>query len=126
MSDPVIVFCETFTGPKGRSCYCVDIEPEKCSNCLAEEALKHYLKVLARLENAMERAEKAEAQTATVRNATCLTCGRALPPDGDCYGCESDRLTTKWIRLREVLCSIAFDHDCDPRAEAREALEKKP
>ena len=30
-----------------------------------------------------------------LRNAECGKCGRSLPPDGDCYGCESDRLTAE-------------------------------
>jgi hypothetical protein len=37
------------------------------------------------------RVEMAEAQLVAVRDATCPTCGRSLPPDGDCYGCQVDR-----------------------------------
>lgn len=39
-----------------------------------------------------ERAEKAEAALATLQQAECGTCGRSLPPDGDCYGCA------RWTR----------------------------
>lgn len=28
----------------------------------------------------------------TVRNAECGSCGRSLPPDGDCYGCIVDKM----------------------------------
>lgn len=49
----------------------------------------------------------AELQRQRVLSATCGTCGRALLPDGDCYGCEVDRLHGKLAaerdRLRECL-----------------------
>jgi uncharacterized protein (UPF0335 family) len=89
MNDPVLVFCETFTGPKGRHCYCVDIEPEKCSNCLAEETLKHYRSLLARLEKAesnllsddlKERIEQTMTEHWDMKACDCLVCevGRVL------------------------------------------------
>jgi polyhydroxyalkanoate synthesis regulator phasin len=40
-----------------------------------------------------QRIGELEAQLETIKNATCLTCGRSLAPDGDCYGCEVDRLS---------------------------------
>ncbi len=40
----------------------------------------------------LQRISELEVQLETIKNATCLTCGRSLAPDGDCYGCEVDRL----------------------------------
>jgi hypothetical protein len=83
MSDPVIVFCETFTGPKFRHCYCADIEPEKCSNCLAKEALGHYQGVLTRLDRLREIVERIMTQHWDLASCRCWICER-----GRAAGCH--------------------------------------
>jgi len=36
--------------------------------------------------------ERLRAENERMRQAECAKCGRSLPPDGDCYGCQADRL----------------------------------
>ena len=42
-----------------------------------------------------------EAKVSRLQEHTCGSCGRSLPPDGDCYGCEVDRLRAKLEAVRE-------------------------
>jgi len=41
------------------------------------------------------------APVQTVREATSPACGWSLPPDDDCYGCQSDRLRETLIEEKE-------------------------
>lgn len=55
------------------------------------------------LEATTRAAQKVEAKLELLRQAECLHCGRSLPPDGDCYGCEVDRMAAQVVALREGL-----------------------
>ena len=59
------------------------------------------LSLLAAIDEAETRAEKAEAEIERLRDAECGTCGRSLAPDGDCHGCRADRLEARVGALRE-------------------------
>jgi uncharacterized coiled-coil DUF342 family protein len=72
------------------------------------------------LGNALHRAQKAEQQVATLRDARCGTCHRALPADGDCYGCTYDRMVEQCAK------TVDFHRDMAERfAEDRDALKHK-
>lgn len=46
---------------------------------------------------------------------TCGHCGRDLPPGGDCYGCDADRLRGE---LSNEECDTAFWRERAAKAEA--------
>ena len=57
---------------------------------------------------------------------TCGECGRAMPPDGDCYGCAADRYGRALAQIVQIESTKL--HLGESRAElmariAREALE---
>jgi len=69
----------------------------------------------------MERAERAEADRERLSIDRTIFAERCSQNREDIVYLKAER-----DRLREVLGRIAHNHDCDPRAEAREALEEKP
>lgn len=57
--------------------------------------------------DALAELARLRAQNEALRESVCGTCGRSLAPDGDCYGCESDRLTARVAELEKALSKIA-------------------
>ena len=62
---------------------------------------------------------------------TCGTCGRFTPPDGDCYGCEADRLTARLAALEaavETVWVVIWDkpgwHDVEVYATEEEGYNR--
>ena len=46
--------------------------------------------------------EKLRDQIEFLRTMKCGQCGRLMPPDGDCYGCEVDRLKAEIETLKSL------------------------
>jgi phage shock protein A len=66
------------------------------------------------LDRANRRAEKAEAERDGYKE------------DAREFDRQADAFYERIGELRQVLNTIAYNHDIDPRAEARHALEDKP
>ena len=64
--------------PKDHRCPC-GVYDEHCPHCVHRDELIEDMK-----------------------QAECGKCGRSLAPDGDCFGCEADRLTAENAALLEV------------------------
>ena len=63
-----------------------------------EQAERKLARLRARYQGAKRALAKVMAEHTTLRaeneklrQAECGTCGKSLPPDGDCYSCEADR-----------------------------------
>lgn len=95
---------------------------ENCQLCMEQEIARlnsendRLIAKLARAEDELDRVTlvmdsdlanvtnaKLREENERLRQAECGRCGRSLPPDGDCYGCESDRLLAVLKSARNVL-----------------------
>jgi hypothetical protein len=55
----------------------------------------------------------------------CGTCGRETLPDGDCYGCECDRLRVTSRRVAQILIdAVGSDGPMDAEDVARRAVAR--
>ena len=62
-----------------------------------------------------EEIDRLRAESERLRQAECGHCGRALPPDGDCHGCEVDRLRA---RVEDAEAKQKIDQaQCDEMTE---------
>jgi len=74
--------------------------------------------------------DRLTAQNKILREAACGKCSRALPPDGDCYGCEVDRMQAKCAEVQALVDSQAEDDGLwfmavtAPEAYLQQALRK--
>ena len=53
----------------------------------------------------------------------CGLCGRETLPDGDCYGCEGDRVHTR-LKVLEVYLETECSDLCAPQADQPYAVEE--
>ena len=83
--------------PKDHRCPC-GVYDEHCPHCVHRDELIEDMK-----------------------QAECGKCGRSLAPDGDCFGCEADRLTADNAALRELLNRAAYimEYQSRPREKRR-------
>lgn len=82
-------------------------------------AMAHIFRVLlSEIDALTEERDQARSAADRIREALCLGCGRSLPPDGDCYGCEIDQARGESDRYRARLDEVLRERDESRAAHA--------
>jgi hypothetical protein len=83
-----------------------------------------------RLEFLQARTKELENQIQLLRSATCGRCGRSLPPDGDCHGCEADLLHKQVTEMTHIIAGFLIwsdqINDPDLLKRARTVIKPNP
>jgi hypothetical protein len=96
--DPQYYFCNQ-DEPYADTVLGVILAGEDAKSEDGENEREMFPDPVAMLADLRARLSASESECERLRDAECPKCGRSLPPDGDCYGCEVDRLNARNAEL---------------------------